>query len=87
MGGHASVDERNAKETEQEKMTGNALYTRRIRAILGENACIGYQKETGMLAAFLTHDFRERPYVIAGEEESLIRLAKEKKESETCQAH
>ena len=66
-------------------MTANANYTRRIREILGENACIGYHHATGMLAAFLTHDFDQRPYVIAGEEESLIRFAKEKKESESCQ--
>lgn len=65
-------------------MTITANYTRRIREILGESACIGYQHATGMLAAFLTHDFRERPYVIAGDEESLIRHAREKKEKESC---
>lgn len=62
----------------------NAKYTRRIREILGESACIGYQHATGMLAAFLTHDFDQRPYVIAGDEESLIRLTREKKEKEQC---
>lgn len=62
----------------------NANCTRRIREILGEEACIGYQLTTGMLAAFLTHDFCQRPYVIAGDEESLIRFAREKKEKEQC---
>lgn len=64
----------------------NANYTRRIHEILGEKACIGYQNATGMLGAFLTHDFNQRPYVIAGDEESLIRFAKEKKEKEECQS-
>lgn len=67
--------------------TPNENYTRRIREILGERACIGYNHTSGMLAAFLTSDFNQRPYVVAGEEEALIRLAAEKRKAETCGLH
>lgn len=68
-------------------LSANENYTRRIRAILGENACIGYMHATGMLAAFLTHDFDQRPYVIAGDEEGLLKLAAEKKRLENKNAN
>lgn len=63
--------------------TPNEHYTRRLRQILGLNACIGYNHTSGLLAAFVTCDFNQRPFVVAGDEESLIRFAKEKVE-ESC---
>lgn len=59
-------------------ITPNDHYTRRLREILGPRACIGVNNAIGMLAAFPTDDFNQQPFVIAGEEEALIRLAKEK---------
>lgn len=60
--------------------TLNDHYTRRLRDILGPRACIGINATIGMLAAFETDDFNQQPFVVAGEEEALIRLAREKKE-------
>ena len=53
-------------------------FLREIRELLGPAACVGINSTIGMLAAFPTSDFDQRPYVIAGTEEALVQAIKEK---------
>lgn len=53
-------------------------FLRQVRDLLGPDACVGWNGRIGMLAAFPTSDFDQRPYVIAGTEEALIQAIREK---------
>ena len=51
---------------------------RNQRAMLGPMACIGFNGSIGMVAAFVNDDFNQRPFEMAGDEESLLRFVREK---------
>lgn len=53
-------------------------FLRQVRDLLGPDACVGINEIIGMMAAFQTNDFNQRPYVIAGTEEALVQAIKEK---------
>lgn len=59
-------------------MKSNADYTRELRELLGPNACIGFNPSIGMVAAFVNDDFNQKPFEMAGDEESLLRFVRER---------
>ena len=62
-------------------------YLCELRAVLGPQACIAWHGQMGMFGAFLTGDYEQAPYVIAGNEDALIQLAREKWEEEHGNQH